>query len=80
MTDDELREALLREAEEGDISEVLLKGWQLGIYDAELADDGEIAWKLSEKGTLLTKRGELSEYIEREAQGIDIEPSTLRDP
>ncbi|WP_137288855.1 hypothetical protein [Natronorubrum halophilum] len=80
MSSDELRKAILEEAEEDHIGEVLLEGWQLGIYDAELADDREVAWKLSEKGALLTKRGELSEYIEREAQSIDIEPSTLRDP
>jgi hypothetical protein len=77
---DELRKAILQEAEEGDIGEVLLEGWQLGIYDAELADDGEVAWKLSEKGALLTERGVLSEYVEREAQGIDIEPSALPGP
>jgi len=80
VVDEELRKAILQEAEEGDIVEVLLEGWQLGIYDAELADDGEVAWKLSEKGALLTERGVLSEYVEREAQGIDIEPSALPGP
>ena len=49
-------------------------------YNALEHDDGEVAWKLSEKGALLTERGVLSEYVEREAQGIDIEPSALPGP
>ena len=32
VVDEELRKAILQEAEEGDIGEVLLEGWQLGIY------------------------------------------------
>ena len=34
VVDEELRKAILQEAEEGDIGEVLLEGWQLGIYRA----------------------------------------------
>ncbi|NUC71690.1 hypothetical protein HTZ84_05100 [Haloterrigena sp. SYSU A558-1] len=77
---DELRKAILEEAEETPIGEVLLEGWQLGLYDATLDDDGEVAWALSETGEELVERGDLHEYIERETSGIDIELSAIPDP
>ncbi|QRV14197.1 hypothetical protein JMJ58_14775 [Haloterrigena salifodinae] len=77
---DELRKAILEEAEETPIGEVLLEGWQLGLYDATLDDDGEVAWMLSEMGEELVERGNLQEYIDRETSGVDIELSAIPDP
>ena len=75
--DDELKAAILREAEDSEIGELMLEGWQLGIYEATL-EDGEVAWTLSEKAMQLIRRGELEAYLRREEASKHLDPSALQ--
>ncbi len=77
MPDRDLHEAILADTEESRIGDMLLEGWQLGLYDARLTDDGGAEWCLSEKAADLERRGMLEEYVEREMRGIDVEASAI---
>lgn len=75
----DLLERIESEAEKDYLGEIYLEGWQVGLYDPKLDENGEVEWCVTEKAVELIESGEIREYLERERRGIEITPSMLRD-